>query len=157
MLRTIAEGRRDRAARAYLAALDRLIAGKATHPDYAGRPVRITPAAVAKEARRSRNPLYTTHRALLAEIEAAASGPMPAADLAATVTRLEASNSELRRVIHQLKIDKRNLATENLSLLHRARLAEGRLRARDRELAALKRTSGGYVFGGREKRHVSLS
>jgi hypothetical protein len=82
---------------------------------------------------------------------------MPAADLAATVTRLEASNSELRRVIHQLKIDKRNLATENLSLLHRARLAEGRLRARDRELAALKRTSGGYVFGGREKRHVSLS
>ena len=34
---------------------------------------------------------------------------------------------------------------------------EGRLRARDSELAALRRTSGGYVFGGREKRHVSLS
>jgi hypothetical protein len=75
---TTAEGRRNRTARAYLAALDRLIAGKATHPDYAGRPVRITPAAVAKEARRSCNPLYTTHRALLAEIEAAVSGSMPA-------------------------------------------------------------------------------
>ena len=72
MPKTTAEGRRNRTARAYLAALDRLIAGKATHPDYAGRPVRITPAAVAKEARRSRNPLYTTHRALLAEIEEAA-------------------------------------------------------------------------------------
>lgn len=91
MLKTIAEGRRNRAARAYLAALDRLIEGQARHPDYAGRPVRITPAAVAKEARRSRNPLYTTHRALLAEIEAAASRPTPATDLAATVARLEAS------------------------------------------------------------------
>jgi hypothetical protein len=101
--------------------------------------VRLTPAAVAKEARRSRNPLYTTHRALLLEIEAAASRPTPASDLAATVARLEANNSELRRVIHQLQIDKRNLATENLSLLHRARLAEDRLAARDREHAALRR------------------
>jgi hypothetical protein len=91
--------------------------------------------------------LYTTHRALLAEIEAAASGPTPAADLAATVATLEAKNTELRRVIHQLKIDKRNLATESLSLLHRARLAEDRLRARDRELASLKRMAGDRVFG----------
>jgi len=157
MSKNAPEGRRNRAAHAYLAALDRLIEGKATHPDYAGRPVRITPAAVAKEARRSRNPLYTTHRALLMNIDAAALGPTPAAELAATVARLEAKNAELRRIIHQLRIDKRNIATENLSLLHRARLAEGRLRARDSELAAFRRTSGGYVFGGREKRHVSLS
>lgn len=74
MSKTVAEGRRNRTARAYLATLDRLIEGRATHPDHAGRAVRITPAAVAKEARHSRNPLYTTHRALLAEIEAAASG-----------------------------------------------------------------------------------
>ncbi len=129
MSKTVAEGRRNRAAREYLAALDRLIEGKATHPDYAGRPVRITPAAVAKEARRSRNPLYTTHRALLAEIEAAASHPSPAADLGATVAKLQASNVELRRLIRQLQIDKRNLATDNLSLLYRARLAEDRLRS----------------------------
>ncbi len=138
MIKTVANTRRNRAARAYLAALDRLIEGKATHPDYAGRPVRITPAAVAKEARRSRNPLYTTHRALLTEIEAAALRPTPATDLAATVARLEGSNAELRRALRQLQIDKRNLATENLSLLHRARLAEDRLRARDRELARVK-------------------
>jgi hypothetical protein len=149
MSKTTAEGRRSRAAHAYLAALDRLIQGKATHPDYAGRPVRITPAAVAKEARRSRNPLYTTHRAVLAEIEAAASGPTPAADLSATVARLEASNAELRRVIRQLQIDKRNLATENLSLLHRARIAEGRVIARDRELAILKGPKDGKRAGQR--------
>src|SRR5260370_41756180 len=139
MIKTAANRRRNRAARASLAALHRLIEGKATHPDYAGRPVRITPAAVAKEARRSRNPLYTTHRALLAEIEAAVSGSMPAADLAATVSRLEASNAELRGIIRRLQIDKRNLATENLSLLHRARVAEDRLSPRDRELAGLQR------------------
>ncbi len=138
MLKTIADGRRNRSARAYLAALDRLIEGKATHPDHAGRPVRVTPAAVAKEARRSRNPLYTTHRALLSEIEVAATHPTPAADLAASVVRLEASNAELRAIIRQLQIDKRNLATENLSLLYRARLAEDRLAARDREVAAIK-------------------
>jgi len=140
MSKKTAEGRRNRAARAYLAALDRLIQGKTTHPDYAGRPVRITPAAVAKEARRSRNPLYTTHRALLAEIEAAASGPTPVTDLAATVAKLEASSAGLRRLVQQLQIDKRNLATENLSLLHRARLAEERLHARGRDLSLLKRS-----------------
>jgi predicted RNase H-like nuclease (RuvC/YqgF family) len=142
MSKTTAEGRGNRAARAYLAALDRLIEGKATHPDHAGRPVRITPAAVAREARRSRNPLYTTHRAMLGEIEAAASRPTTASDLGSTVARLEASNAELRRIIQQLQNDKRNLATENLALLHRARLAEDRLASRDRELASLKRKSG---------------
>jgi hypothetical protein len=141
MSKTIAEGRRNRAALAYLAALDRLIEGKATHPDHVGRSVRVTPAAVAKEAGRSRNPLYTTHRALLAEVEAAATHSTPAADLAATIARLEASNAELRTIIRQLQIDKRNLATENLSLLHRARLAEDRLAVRDRELAVFKRSS----------------
>ena len=133
MSKKTAEGRRNRAARAYLAALDRLIQGKTTHPDYAGRPVRITPAAVAKEARRSRNPLYTTHRALLAEIEAAASGPTPVTDLAATVAKLEASSAGLRRLVQQLQVDKRNLATENLSLLHRARHEERLRRSRARD------------------------
>ena len=140
MSKTTAEGRRNRAARAYLAALDRLIEGKASHPDYAGRPVRITPAAVAKEARRSRNPLYTTHRALLGEIEAAAIRPTPLSDLTTTIAHLKARNTELRQAIRQLQTDKRNLATENLSLLHRARLAEDRLAARDREIGALKRS-----------------
>jgi len=141
MSKTTGQGRRNRAARAYLAALDRLIDGKATHPGHAGRPVRITPAAVAREARRSRNPLYTTHRALLAEIEAAMTRPTSAADLAAAVARLEASSAELRIIIRQLRIDKRNLATENLSLLHRARLAEDRLRARDHTITEKNRAN----------------
>ncbi len=155
MSKTAAEGRRNRTARAYLAALDRLIEGKATHPDYAGRPVRITPAAVAKEARRSRNPLYTTHRALLAEIEAAASRPIPSSDLAATVARLEARNAELRAIIWQLRIDKRNLATENLSLLHHARLAEDRLAARDGKIVELEQSPvGAPAFSASRKQAV---
>jgi len=39
---------------AYRAALERLVQGKATHPKYAGRPIKITPAAVAREAGLSR-------------------------------------------------------------------------------------------------------
>ena len=145
MSKTTADGRRNRAARAYLAALDRLIEGKATHPDYAGRPVRITPAAVAKEARRSRNPLYTTHRALLARDRSRCFTSNAGERSGCDRWRLEANNSELRRVIHQLQIDKRNLATENLSLLHRARLAEDRFAARDREIAILKRSHAGQA------------
>jgi len=38
--------------------------------------------------------------------------------------KAQTANAELRRIIRQLQIDKRNLATENLSLLHRARLAD---------------------------------
>ncbi|MBE3603723.1 hypothetical protein IMX07_08820 [bacterium] len=79
---------------------------------------------------------------MLAEIEAATDCPTPGADLAATVARLEARNAELRAVIRQLQIDKRNIATENLSLLYRARLAEDRLCNRDREIAAHRLVSG---------------
>src|SRR5215471_19529335 len=79
--------------RTYRAALERLVQGKATHPKYAGRPIKITPSAVAREAGLSRNPLYTMHRALLSEIEAAAQRPTPAADLSTTIGRLEATVS----------------------------------------------------------------
>ena len=40
----------DKTARAYRAALKRLSEGQATHPDLVGRPVRIAPATVAREA-----------------------------------------------------------------------------------------------------------
>ncbi len=62
----------ENTARAYRAVLNRLLEGKATHPALAGRPVRISPATVAREARRSRNPLYTTHRGIRDEIVVAA-------------------------------------------------------------------------------------
>ena len=63
--------RSDAVARSYRAALARLVRGEGRHADHAGRVVRISPASVAREAGRSRNPLYTTHRDILDENEAA--------------------------------------------------------------------------------------
>jgi len=126
---------------AYRAALERLLQGKATHPKYAGRPIKITPSAVAREANQSRNPLYTTHRALLSEIEAAAQRPTPATDLATTIGRLETKIAELHGDLRRLATEKQLLATENLALLQRARHAEDRLASRDREAAELRRRS----------------
>jgi hypothetical protein len=125
-----------RTERAYRAALERLVQGKATHPKYAGRPIKITPYAVAREAGLSRNPLFTTHRALLSEIEAATQRPTPAADLATTIARLEAKIAELHGDVRRLVTEKQLLATENLTLLQRARQAEDRLASHDREAAS---------------------
>jgi hypothetical protein len=130
-----------RTERAYRAALERLVQGKATHPKYAGRPVKITPSAVAREAGLSRNPLYTTHSALLSEIEAASQRPTPAADLAATIGRLEAKITELHDDVRRLATEKQLLATENLALLQRARQVEDRLASRDRDAAEPRRKS----------------
>ena len=123
---------------AYRAALERLVQGKATHPKYAGRPIKITPSAVARESNQSRNPLYTMHRALLSEIEAASQRPTPAADLAATIARLEAKIAELHGDVRRLATEKQLLATENLTPLQRARQAEDRLASRDRQAAELR-------------------
>ncbi len=100
----------ENTARAYRAALNRLVEGKATHPTLAGHPVRITPAAVAREARRSRNPLYTTHRDVLDEITVAAGSPSTGADLAAAVARLKAENTALRMAARRHAEEKRLLA-----------------------------------------------
>lgn len=126
----------DNTARAYRAALNRLAEGKATHPSLSGRPVRITPATVAREARRSRNPLYTTHRDILDEIAVAAERPSTGADLADTVARLTAEIGELRAAARRHAQEKRLLASENLLLLHRARVAEEKLRDRNATQAA---------------------
>jgi hypothetical protein len=132
---------RKRIERTYRATLERLVQGKATHPKYAGRPVKITPYAVAREPGLSRNHLYTTHRALLNEIEAATQRPTPAADFATTIGRLEAKIAELHGDVRRLATEKQLLATENLVLLQRARQAEDRLTSRDREAAELRRKS----------------
>jgi len=119
----------ENTARAYRAALNRLVEGKATHPSLAGRPVRITPAVVAREARRSRNPLYTTHRDILDEIAVAAGQPSLGADLAAVVARLKGENAELRTAVRRHVEEKRLLASENLLLLHRGLTAEEKLQS----------------------------
>ncbi len=101
--------------------------------------MRITPAAVAREARRSRNPLYTTHRAILDEIAVAAGGPSPGADLAAAVARLRAENTQLRAAARRHTEEKRQLASENLSLLHRVRVAEEKLQSASHAAAGPRR------------------
>ena len=91
--------------------------------------MRITPAVVAREARRSRNPLYTTHRDILDEIAVAAGQPSLGADLADTVARLRAENAELRTAVRRHVEEKRLLASENLLLLHRVLTAEEKLQS----------------------------
>ena len=113
----------------YRAALARLVRGEGRHPDHAGQIVRITPASVAREAGRSRNPLYTTHRAILEEIEVASGGATPASDLADRVLQLESDLARLRAEARTHAAEKRDLASENPTLLHRARTAEARLAA----------------------------
>ena len=123
-------GQAGGAARAYGAALARLVRGEGRRP--AGRGMRITPAAVAREAGRSRNPLYTTHRDILDEIDAAAGGRGPGKDLAARVAELEAIIAELRAHARRHAEEKRALAqSENLDTSRSGRAAEVRLAARE--------------------------
>lgn len=129
----------ENTARAYRAALNRLVEGKATYPSLAGRPVRITPAVVAREARRSRNPLYTTHRDILDEIAVAAGQPSLGADLAAAVAGLRAENAELRTAVRRHVEEKRLLASENLLLLHRVLTAEEKLQSTSHAAARPRR------------------
>lgn len=124
-----AGSRGQSAARSYRAALARLVRGEGRHPDHAGRAVRITPAAVAREAGRSRNPLYATHREILDEIEAAAGSDTPVRDLATRLDELEAELSRLRADARRHSDERRELASVNLTLLHRARSAEDKLAA----------------------------
>jgi hypothetical protein len=120
------------AARSYRAALARLVRGEGRHPDHAGRVVRMTPASVAREAGRSRNPLYATHRDILDEIEAATGRPAPMRNLATRIAELEHELAVLRADARQHAQEKRELASENLTLLHRTRSAEAKLTALSR-------------------------
>jgi hypothetical protein len=126
------------AARRYRAALARLVAGKGRHPTHAGKAVRVTPAAVAREAGMSRNPLYARHRDILDEIDVAAASPAPATDLAEVLAARTAEVRALRERERRHGEEKRALATENLALLHRARAAEDTMKARERLIARLE-------------------
>jgi hypothetical protein len=134
-------GQADTAARAYRAALARLVRGEGRHRKHAGQAIPITPAAVAREAGRSRNPLYTTHRDILDEIHAAAGAPGLGKDLAVRVAELEAIVAELRDDARRHAQEKRMLASENLNLLHRARAVEDRLAAREMAEARRKQNA----------------
>lgn len=126
------------AARRYRAALTRLTEGRGRHPLHVGKAVRITPAAVAREAGMSRNPLYVTHRDVLDEIVAAAEAPAPAKDLSEALAAARSEMRDLRAAAQLHSKEKRALATENLTLLARARAAEDTIKSRDRLIARLE-------------------
>jgi len=126
------------AARRYRAALTRLTEGRGRHPLHSGKSVRITPAAVAREAGMSRNPLYATHRDILEEIIAAAEAPAPAKDLSEALAAARLEKRDMRTSAQLHRKEKRALATENLTLLARARSAEDTIKARDRLIARLE-------------------
>jgi chromosome segregation ATPase len=128
----------DQTAQAYRDALDRLVKGLQTHPDLKGKRVRITPTNVAREARRSRNPLYTTHKGILDEITAAAKRAV--SDLKPATA--EDKISELRETIKVLKEDKRKLASENAQLFYRATTAEQRVAKQNKEIEELRKKLG---------------
>lgn len=87
---------------------------------------------MAREAGKSRNPLYSNHRYILDEIENA-SEPLPSTrDLGTRIEELERTNTALRAQLRELTRNQQSLATENLGLLHRAQVAENRLAMRDR-------------------------
>ncbi|SDR63804.1 hypothetical protein SAMN05519103_09056 [Rhizobiales bacterium GAS113] len=102
----------------------------------------------SREAGRSHNPLYTTHRDILDEIAAAAAAPGLGKDLAARVAELEAIVAELRNDARQHAQEKRALASENLNLLYRARAAEDRLAAREAADARRKQNAPSPAWSG---------
>ena len=125
----------ERARNDYRDALNRLVRGIQTHTKLKGRRVKITPTVVALEARRSRNPLYTTHKELLKEIRDAAKQPTPEQKAATAEDKI----NELREDNKQLREDKRKLASENADLLYRLNSAEALLAQKDAEIAELLR------------------
>lgn len=119
--------------KAYYDALSRLIHGIQTHPKLKGRRVRITPTTVALEARRSRNPLYTTHKGVLKEIKSAEKRPTTEQRSATSEDKI----NELRETVKKLIGERRKLASENADLFYRLTNAEKLLVQKDQEIAQL--------------------
>jgi hypothetical protein len=115
--------------RLYREALERLIRREPRSPALeaaarAGKGYAINPTTVAMEAGKSRNPLYSTHKAILAEIEIAG---QPIGLKRRRAPRLESAKGKLsamRDEIRILKEEKAKLATQNLGLLLRLREAD---------------------------------
>jgi hypothetical protein len=107
-----------------LAALDRLIEGRGRQSAHGRSVTRITPASVAREAKCSRNTIYSTHRSILEAIRDANVRSTPAADLTAEIADLRRTIHDLRIETRALRQDKQRLASENLLLLQRVLAAK---------------------------------
>jgi isochorismate synthase EntC len=100
------------------AALVRLLSGAPKHPSLRGQTYRPSVSALAREAGVSRNTIYANHRSILKELNSnhpVATWKRPA---------LEHKVAELGAMIEQLQLQKRQLATENATILKRAVDAE---------------------------------
>lgn len=113
------EKRRRKIEQHLRAALERLVAMKPNHPALRAGTHRLTVAALAREARISRNTIYASHRAIIEELDQAARQH----GLAEQIDHDEKA-IELRRLVEQLQRQRQGLATENAALLKRAIDAE---------------------------------
>jgi hypothetical protein len=96
-------------------ALERLVSGAPKHPSLRGQ---VSVSTLAREARVSRNTIYANHRSILEQLNSDHSVP---ARIRPTPKQKIA---ELRAMIEQMQLQKRQLATENAALLKRAIDAE---------------------------------
>ena len=115
------------------AALQRLVSGTPNHRSLRGRTYRLSVSTLAREARVSRNTIYANHRSILEELKS--NHP--------TTTRVRPTPkkriAELGAMIEQVQLQKRQLATENATLLKRAIDAETMLdRIRNQNARLLK-------------------
>jgi AcrR family transcriptional regulator len=112
------EKRRLGVERRLQAALERLVSGTPKHPSLRGRAYRPSVSALAREAGVNRNTIYANHRSIIKELNSnhpvtTRKRPNPKQKIA-----------ELRAMIEQLQLQKRQLATENAAILKRAIDAE---------------------------------
>lgn len=108
----------------FLAALNRLRDAKPTHPALIGRRIRISVRSVALEAGHSRSHLYREgYEEILDEIRLARPGSVTKSKHRSR----DETVARLRDELQQVKAAMSALATENLTLFHRAIQAERRV------------------------------
>lgn len=134
------ERRMQRSRQEYLNALDRLIRGIPRHPQFqkmlaAGRHYAISVASVAKEAGRTRNPLYEHYPDVIAKIKKSAAGDQTPTKMATAQNKI----TELRERAARLAREKASAATQNLALLVRLEKANERIARLERDLARVTR------------------
>jgi len=101
------------------AALKRLVGERPNHPFLVGRTYRLTVAVLAREARVSRNTIYTNHRGIIEKLDRACC-KSDAPKRPARLQKMAAINA-LAKVLRQ---QNRELATQNAALLKRVIDAE---------------------------------
>lgn len=130
---TLYDRRMQATAEKLRAALDCLIRGAPESPASRHSAHRLTVAALAREAGVARNAIYTNHRDILDDLaQARKRGTVP--------DRLDSTDqkiAEQRAVIDDLRLQLRQLATENAGLLRRAIEAERLAERADRRNAQL--------------------